>query len=934
MPPKISHKKSSKAFNDFICGFKIKPDERETTTPTHQRIGNKELGIYGGSYCIPDEKMDEFNKLYYESIIVNGNKEYLTERQLKNDQSPILVDLDLKYNPEIIGRQHTDDDIMTIIETFLMEIKKCVELDETPFPVYVFHKENINKSSDECTKDGIHIIFGIQMNHDVQAILRNGIIKTLPDKLDLQCINKWENIIDNAISSGSSPWQLYGSRKPGFEAYKIDKYCLFQYKNDEFSLEECKSNNEIRMNLDLFTKICARYKNNTVFPIKEDVLNESMKKNKPNTSIKNNITNYQITKSTEEIKVSELTSVEILDTILAKQFSSENLTSTDYDKMKATHEYLMILPEEYYTDYEKWIRVGWALRNTDEKLFVSWIKFSSQWEHFNFNDVDKLYNDWYNTYKTGPGQKTHRSIATWAKHHWNKFSEENNVENKYETIKNNTLEYYVEEALKTKYDYDIAKVVYQLYKDKYICTNISKNQWYVFDFHRWRPIDSACSLRLELSQHMYDVFQAKSFETTNIMAQYDNDDSRWTDLQKKTLNILEILGKLKDSKKKANIMSEAKDLFHQVDDNFHQRTDDNPYLLGFINGVIDFDQKTFRPGVPDDFITKTTGLAYIEPRDYDQTIVDEINDYFDKIFPNKNIRSYMWDSLASSLIGKNFDAAFNICIGSGSNGKSALMSFMKICLGDYYGQIPTEYLTAKKRPATGSVQPEIAVLRGVRFVTCDEPNPGERLNTGIMKSITGGDEVNARNLYEKGNFRFKPQFKIFPCTNEFFIIESKDDGTWRRIKVVPFESKFVKKIDKNSGVPNQVVGIKHLEKKYEKWKETFISMLVQRAFETEGSVDDCEEVIAQSKEYKLDQDPIKEFINTKITTCEGEYLKKKNINEEFKNWYEETYGPKYNKNMKDLSAAMDKQYGKYNLSTGWANVKIIYDDSIYDNDVI
>tara|TARA_B110000285_G_C15138025_1_gene628555 strand:- start:1557 stop:4346 length:2790 start_codon:yes stop_codon:yes gene_type:complete len=929
MPPKISHKKSSKAFDDFIRLFKIKPEERDTTTPTHQRIGSKELGIYAGSYCIPDEKMDEFNKLYYESIIVNGNKEYLTERQYMNEQSPILVDLDLKYNPEISGRQHSDDDIMTIIETFLLEIKNCVELDETPFPVYVFHKENINKSSDECTKDGIHIIFGIQMSHEVQAVLRNRIIKSLPDKLDLPCTNKWENIIDNSISSGSSPWQLYGSRKPGHEAYKIDKYCLFQYKNEEFSLEECKSNNEIRMNLELFSKICARYKNNTVFPIKEQVLRESNKP-KSQTQIKQKM-NYQVTSATEHIKITDLTSIEMLDNIISKQFSDENLTSTDYDKMKGTHEYLMILPETYYNDFEKWIRVGWALRNTDDKLFVSWMKFSSQSDKFNINDIPEYYDRWCFKFNTGGSNLSNRSIAFWAKNYWEKFSEENNVENKYEMIKKNTLEYYVEEALKTKSDYDIAKVVHQLYKDKYVCTNIRSNEWYLFELHRWRQIDSASSLHLELSQHMYDIFQAKSFETTNIMAQYDNDDSRWNELQKKTLNILDILGKLKDSKKKGNIMNEAKHLFHKESDNFHQKTDDNPYLLGFTNGVIDFDQKTFRTGTPDDFITKTTGLTYIDPTDFDKSIVSEINEYFDKLFPNKNIKHYMWDSLASSLLGLNLNAAFNICVGSGSNGKSALMNFMKLCLGDYYGNIPTAYLT-QKRAKTGVALPEIALLRGTRFVTCDEPNKGESLNVGIMKAITGGDELQARNLYQKGNFRFKPQFKIFPCTNDLFQIDAKDDGTWRRIKVVSFESKFVSKIDKKSDTPNQVIGIKHIEKKYHNWKETFLSLLVQRVFETEGVVEDCAEVTSKSNEYKLDQDFIKEFINTKVAKCDGDSIKKRDINEEFKSWFEEQYGNKYTKNMKELSVAMDKIYGKYN--NGWFNVKILYDDSMYDKDII
>ena len=109
-------------------------------------------------------------------------------------------------------------------------------------------------------------------------------------------------------------------------------------------------------------------------------------------------------------------------------------------------------------------------------------------------------------------------------------------------------------------------------------------------------------------------------------------------------------------------------------------------------------------------------------------------------------------------------------------------------------------------------------------------------------------------------------------------------------------------------------------------------MLVQRAFKTEGIVEDCEEVISKSKEYKLDQDFVKEFIDSKIEKCETGTVLKRDLTDEFKSWYEENYGAKYNNNMKELSNAMEKLYGKYNK--GWQGIKLIYDDSIYGTDVV
>ena len=61
--------------------------------------------------------------------------------------------------------------------------------------------------------------------------------------------------------------------------------------------------------------------------------------------------------------------MEQLDAIIDEIFRTINERPADYE-LKETHDFAMILPESYYGEgsYNKWIRVGWALRNTNEKL--------------------------------------------------------------------------------------------------------------------------------------------------------------------------------------------------------------------------------------------------------------------------------------------------------------------------------------------------------------------------------------------------------------------------------------------------------------------------------------------------------------------------------------------------------------------------------------
>ena len=70
----------------------------------------------------------------------------------------------------------------------------------------------------------------------------------------------------------------------------------------------------------------------------------------------------------------------------------------------------------------------------------------------------------------------------------------------------------------------------------------------------------------------------------------------------------------------------------------------------------------------EDNISKSTNIIYQELNILrDQAIIDQINDFMCKLFPEKELLEYMWDHLASCLIGMNQNQTFNIYTGSGRN---------------------------------------------------------------------------------------------------------------------------------------------------------------------------------------------------------------------------------------------------------------------------
>ena len=82
----------------------------DKTGINHTKIGNSELGVSGGSYAIPEDKMDEFYKIYKNHVFDKKLHAYLTEKQLEVGQ--IAIDLDFRYKSQIEKRQHTFTDII------------------------------------------------------------------------------------------------------------------------------------------------------------------------------------------------------------------------------------------------------------------------------------------------------------------------------------------------------------------------------------------------------------------------------------------------------------------------------------------------------------------------------------------------------------------------------------------------------------------------------------------------------------------------------------------------------------------------------------------------------------------------------------------------------------------------------------------------------
>ena len=93
-----------------------------------------------------------------------------------------------------------------------------------------------------------------------------------------------------------------------------------------------------------------------------------------------------------------------------------------------------------------------------------------------------------------------------------------------------------------------------------------------------------------------------------------------------------------------------------------------------------------------------------------------------------------------------------------------------------------------------NVKPEMAELKGKRLIIAAELEEGMRLNTSVIKQLCSTDEISAEKKY-KDPFRFIPSHTLVLYTNHLPRVGANDDGTWRRLVVIPFNARIEGKSD-------------------------------------------------------------------------------------------------------------------------------------------
>lgn len=859
----------------FINFMKLKICKKDNETNkylksiTHMLHGNlhNELYPYKGSFHIVGKDYEIFKNLYND--VVGKMKLHIIERPNENGNmvGPYIIDIDYKTKKK--ERLYNKNHIEKIINICNYIFKKylCIDNDNI-LKAFVLEKPEPSLDvKNNLYKDGFHIHYNIPLSCDKRFYLYEKIkSKIKGDDIfdDIDHESSYDDIVDHHVIKDNGMLMYYSS-KENREPYKLTY--VYIINDNKLITEDISKYNQLEL-INIFS--LQKYSDNDDINFLNKYENEIKK-----IDIKKQ---DKEKKPVEKIEKKNNTSVIFTRNEFAPK-DSYNLNELP-NEYKILFEYIDILSPKRASEYNSWIRVCWALHGISPRLYNMFIYFSKKGNNF---DEKGCIKEWNQANKNGI-KLTISSIKLWAK--------EDNLP-KYNEIYFNSFKD-LATKIETPNHNDIADVIVSIYNDIYKCTNLSKNHWYEFQNHRWVFIENGYTLQEKISTEVSKEFLKISTYFSNKAI--SEDGQKHDDAYKKMLKIIETTNNLKNQNYSSTLIKTCGRKFKIMDPKFDETLDSNYYLIGFDNGVFDLSTMTFRDGVPDDKLTLNTGYSYTN-YNINDPIITNIMDFIKKIQPDEKMREYILRLFSSCLDGKNKDQQFRIFEGSGSNGKSKLIDLLSISLGKYASSLPSEILTIKNNNAN-SATPFLADKNGVRLLTIQEPEGDATLQVGKMKGLSGGDKVPARKLFGEP-FEFVPQFKIFLICNKLPKIPSDDGGTWRRIRVAHFPSKFVKKKSDVDESKHHYLADKSIdEEKLKQWAPAFMWLLINVYYpkyilpdEQNGGLCEPDDVIKYSEKYRENSDQIYEFIKDMLIISNNieDKIEITSLYSQFKSWCKDNH---------------------------------------------
>lgn len=845
------------------------------------------LSFNGGKWYVPDDELEEFYTKYYKKVKENEEMSII-EKINPDDTFYLFFDLEVpkvKLNEKTEFNTKTEN-FKNVVNT-IKNILKEVLVNKTDVDNYIITERKIGEKISK-----IHLNF---YSISVNTKVCEGILEKIYEKMDedLKCL------IDNSVYK--TGLRMFYSKKSDKDIEKEIEYLKEKniYK-ENFYDKIYKYDGEL--NFQIFKKLCIKLNNKKLSVYDEEFkkyikdMDKKELKTKENKVVKSEIK--------ENIKADIVKLLEYLQTL--GEFKDYNLNPVKILSNTTKNNFL-----QYYITCEN-DKCPFKNRSHSRESNPVYVELNTKGVYIKCYDIECsncIYpnGSFVNLWKNIKDKVDIKNLIDSLELNYI-------VTEKTEKMDEKTREM-LEKSIVKQTHFSTAKCIEHIYNG-YRIDGLKSMEWYKFNdirFIKSEEIDEIISDDL--------VKYYESMKINDASKIYDITDfiSNEKDNNKYNKSIDRLILKLEDVSFKNKIKQQLATILYNKDSEFYNKLNTNPYLIGFNNGVLDLKTDNFRKGYMKDYVTFNAKIDFIEYDANDEN-VKEIYEFLGKIITNPKILEYLLLVLGKGLAGIP-DEKFYIWTGlAGANGKSTLVNFIESTLGDYHYSPDISLLTEKRRGA-GNASPDLFMIKGRRYLTFQEPENTDRLKTGILKQYSGGDTIIARELF-KSPVEFKSQGTMILCCNDLPEINSLDGGTWRRVRVIKFNSRFVDE----PKASNEFKIDPLLKEKMERWRPYFMSILYHYhlKYKKQGHIKEPEEILMATDKYKENEDVYINFIRNKLvfTGNKVDYIKTSDIYTLFvEEWKEKNPETKW----------IPKQKNVLNAITRTFNIEMDYNTDISNN---
>lgn len=297
--------------------------------------------------------------------------------------------------------------------------------------------------------------------------------------------------------------------------------------------------------------------------------------------------------------------------------------------------------------------------------------------------------------------------------------------------------------------------------------------------------------------------------------------------------------------------------------------DRNGWLLNLHNGTLNLQTGELQKHRRDDLITM------LAPVRFDAKATCPL--WLGKMLPlvmggDPDMIFYLQQLAGMWLSGDISEQILPVFYGDGENGKNTYLGALMGMLGEYAEKAPPKLLIQQKYAQHPT---ELANLYGRRLVVASETDQGETFRVALVKELTGDDQIKGR--YMRGDyFEFDRTHKMVMCTNNPPAVKEQSHAIWRRLHAVPWNVRIPEKVKDG-----------HLSVKLKREYPGILNWALAGCLSWQEKgliVPDIVE--AATAAYRLDQDPLAEFVPDRLVFAGKATCERKELLQEYNAWAE------------------------------------------------